>query len=156
MHPEIQHVAGKGSPNQRFFLTTGFANMTDWLQKLQSKNSPCVCMESGAPLSSNNGWEYKDYTIYFCVRAPMQMQAMDGPEAKECKRKATQLAKEFRNCAVKMNKKWRMRGESVHVEKDFNIEEFGPFWNWWYAAELVIRVGEALNECEGEELVELL
>lgn len=155
LHPEIQHVPGKGSPNRRFFLTMGFSNMTDFLKEQTARTSPCIVMESGAPISgTRDGYLYQDYTIYFCVRSPEQMQTLDGPEAKACKEKAKDLALEFVDTALKMNKQWRMRGVSMHIEEDFSIEPYGPFWNWWYAAQLTLRAGTGMDTCIGDEMAE--
>lgn len=157
VHPEIKHVSGAKSQNKRFFLTTGFAKMTDFLQAQTARTSPCLVMESGAPLSgSRDGFVYRDYTLYFCVRSPRQMQTMDGKEAKECKEAAIRLALTFRNNAVGMNRHWLMQGISMHVEEDYSIEPYGPFWDWWYAAQLSIRVGEGADTCLGEELMDML
>ena len=158
VHPEIQHVPGRKSPNSRFFLTTGFAEMVDFLIKnVEAKSSPCVVMESGAPLRGNiGGFDYKNYTLYFCVRALAELQNNDGPEAKACKQKAEELAHTFANNAVGMNKHWALRGISAHVEPRYEIQTTGPFHNWWYAAQLQISVGEGHDDCLGEELMEAL
>lgn len=157
VHPEIQHVPGHSSPNPRFFLTTGFASMMDFMQNQGLKSSPCVVMESGAPMTgSSNGWIYSDYTIYFCVRDPQLTNAGDGRAAKNCKLEAKQLALAFKNNALAMNSIWRQKGISMSVENDWNIEDYGPFWTWWYAAELHIRVGEAADTCIGQELMKEL
>lgn len=154
VHPEIKHIPGTKSQNKRFFLTTGFASMVDFMQAQTAKTSPCVVMESGAPLThTRDGFVYRDYTIYFCVRSYQQMQQADGREARMCKAEAEKLALTFCNNAIAMNKKWLMKGVSIRVESDYNIEPSGPFWNWWYAAQLTIRVGSGGDTCLGEELL---
>lgn len=147
--PDIKHIKGKDSKNKRLFLTLGFASMADFLQNQISKASPCIVMESGAPISGNEGgWEYKDYTLYFCVRAAQQLQTLDGIEAKNCKKAAVELAKDFHHDAVTFNKHFLKNG--IHIEDGYQIETFGPFWNWWYAAQLSIRVGESTNLCRDD------
>ena len=154
-HPEIKHVKAKDSKNKRVFYTKGFADMADFLQVQTAKTSPCVIMESSAPVSGNGGdWEYKDYTIYFCVRSPQMMQTMDGEEAKECKEKATILAQTFRNSIFFLNGFLKGKGIPMHIEEGYQIETLGPVWNWWYAAQLTLQIAEGVNKCLGKELAD--
>lgn len=145
--PDIQHVKGKDSKNKRYFLTLGFANMVDFLQTQTAKSSPSVIIESGVPISGKaNEWTYKDYTIYFCVRSPQQLQTLDGAEARKCKKEAECLAQDFIHDAIAFNREFGKNG--IQVENDFQIETFGPFFNWWYASQLSVRVGESPNVCK--------
>ena len=79
---------------------------------------------------------------------------MDGEEAKECKEKATILAQTFRNSIFFLNGFLKGKGIPMHIEEGYQIETLGPFWNWWYAAQLTLQIAEGVNKCLGKELAD--
>lgn len=141
-HPKMQHIKGPESPNERFFFTFGYMGMTDALRGLTPQQSPCLQMDINVSDRTTKGIQYKDYTLYFCVRASEQGDARQANEAiKECIKLKDDFLVDIENLrkidpVVGLIDTEGVQGSSM-----------GPFFDGWMCWEMMIEVPEAKNLC---------
>ncbi len=116
--------------------------MTDALRGLTPSQSPCVQMDVNVSDRTSQGFQYKDYTLYFCVRASEQGDARQANEAiNECIR----LKDDF----IVAIEKLRKQDPVVGLIDTENIQgtSMGPFFDGWMCYELMIEVPALKDLC---------
>lgn len=132
--------------NRRFFLTDSFQGTVDILKNVTFKLSPCVLMESDVTGYVKNGRVFRNYPIYFLVKAKKMS---DGDSAAEAKEEAWCHAKELLVWLLHQQKQNPMDRNytSVNLEDRLAIDTIGPFKDGWFAVTLQIERDEGINQC---------
>ena len=138
--------------NRRFFLTDSQAGVVELAKKINNPFSPCVVMESNVEGYMKGGLVFRNYPVYFFVRA---RDMADGDAAAEAKEEAWMHAQNFLT--------WlRVRHDNDHtttreyeridMEDNIDIETVGPIENGWFAVLIQFERCEQVDLCENEDL----
>ena len=138
--------------NRRFYLTDTTAGVVELAKGIANTMSPCVVMESSVEGFVEGGFTYRDYPIYFFVRA---RDMADGDAAAEAKEEAWYHCQNFLTWLRTMhdNDPTRTREfDRIDLENSITIQTVGPIENGWFAVLLQLTRQEPLNLCVEEEL----
>lgn len=138
--------------NRRFYLTDSTAGVVELAKGISNAFSPCVVMESSVEGYIKGGLIFRNYPVYFFVRA---MDMSDGDAAAEAKEEAWMHAQNFLT--------WlRIRHENdptttreyarIDLEDNIDIQTIGPIENGWFAVLIQFERCEQTDMCVNEDL----
>ena len=138
--------------NRRFYLTDSTAGVVEMAKGISNAFSPFVMMESSVEGYIKNGLVFRNYPVYFFVRA---RDMADGDSAAEAKEEAWMHAQNFLT--------WlRVRHDDdqsvpqdfarIDLEENIDIQTVGPIENGWFAVLIQFERCESINLCEDENL----
>ena len=138
--------------NRRFYLTDSTAGVVELAKGISNAFSPCVVMESSVEGYIRGGLIFRNYPVYFFVRA---MDMADGDAAAEAKEEAWMHAQNFLT--------WlRIRHENdptttreyarIDLEDNIDIQTIGPIENGWFAVLIQFERCEQTDMCVNEDL----
>lgn len=143
IYKPMQHIPGKNSKNQRFFLTDTFMGLSDFMTNVQPQKSPCLIVETNQEGSLDVRFDTPRYTLYFMVRSDRMS---DGQEALDAKLDAkTHMLKFF---VYALNK----QESGISVIKNINLDNIdyqtvGPFYNGWYGVTITLKDVVSISRC---------
>ena len=137
--------------NKRFYLVDTIDDVRSWGKDVATKFSPCVVMESAVEGYMEGGKMYRDYPVYFCVRA---RKMADGDAASEAKEEAWVHAQNFLMWLYEKHNEDHPYGEfgRIEMEGTIAIGTAGPLQDGWYGVVVQLTRQELLNLCVKEEL----
>ena len=137
--------------NRRFYLTDSTAGVVELAKGIANSFSPCVVMESNVEGYMDSGRIYRNYPVYFFVRA---RDMADGDAAAEAKEEAWLHAQNFLTWLRKRHEEDSPNGDFGRIDLEDNIDmmTIGPIENGWFAVLIQLTRLELLNLCEDEEL----
>lgn len=138
--------------NRRFYLTDSMAGVVEMAKGISNRFSPFVLMESSVEGYMRGGLIFRNYPVYFFVRA---REMADGDAAAEAKEEAWMHCQNFLT--------WlRVRHdndttpardfERIDLEDNIDVQTIGPIENGWFAVLVQLERCEQTNLCEDEEL----
>lgn len=141
--------------NKRFYLTDSRAGVVDMAKGIANKFSPFVMMESDVEINGDFTKPYRNYPIYFFVKADKMA---DGDAAAEAKEEALWHAENFLTWL--WNKHQRemeenIRGDFAMIDLETSqlmIDTVGPIENGWFGVLVQFSRMEPLNLCVNEDL----
>lgn len=143
----MQHVPGKRSKNQRFFLTDTYMGMSDFMTGIQPDKSPCVVMESNAEGELSDFYDMPEYTLYFMVRAE---EMNDGYSARLAKREAVLHMKKFVSYLKQKQQNEEPSVINIEVER-IRYQTVGPMFDGWFGVTITLNDVKKMNGCVNEE-----
>lgn len=143
----MQHVPGKRSKNQRFFLTDTYMGMSDFMTGIQPDRSPCVVMESNAEGELSDFYDMPEYTLYFMVRAE---EMSDGYSARLAKREAVLHMKKFVSYLKQKQQNEEPSVINIEVER-IRYQTVGPMFDGWFGVTITLNDVKKMNGCVNEE-----
>lgn len=143
----MQHVPGKRSKNQRFFLTDTYMGMSDFMTGIQPDKSPCVVMESNAEGELSDFYDMPEYTLYFMVRAE---EMSDGHSARLAKREAVLHMKKFVSYLKQKQQNEEPSVINIEVER-IRYQTVGPMFDGWFGVTITLNDVKKMNGCVNEE-----
>lgn len=138
--------------NRRFYLTDTYAGMVEMAKGIANAMSPCVVMESSVEGYINGGLIYRNYPIYFFVRA---RDMADGDAAAEAKEEAWIHCQNFLTWLRKLHDDDPTpTGEflRVNMEDSVEMQTVGPFENGWFAVLVQLERCERTDLCVDENM----
>ena len=141
--------------NRRFYLTDSTAGVVELAKGITAKYGPCVVMESDVEGSGAFAKPYRNYPIYFFVRAKKMA---DGDAAAEAKEEAWMHARNFLAWLYQKHEEEmqsNISGDFARIELesiDLIIDTVGPLEDGWYAVLVQFERMEPLNLCVDEDL----
>lgn len=141
-----------GEENRRFYLTDSMAGVVEMAKGISNKFSPCVVMESSIEGYMRGGLIFRNYPIYFFVRA---RKMADGDAAAEAKEEAWMHCQNFLTwLRVRHNNDTTptREFERIDLEDNIDVQTVGPIENGWFAVLVQLERCEQTNLCEDEEL----
>lgn len=139
----MQHVPGKRSKNQRFFLTDTYMGMTDFMTTIQPDKSPCVIMESNAEGELSDSYDMPEYTLYFMVRAE---EMSDGTSARIAKREAKTHMKKFITYLKRKQDNEEPGVRNIDTSR-VRYQTVGPMYDGWFGVTITLDDVQSLNRC---------
>lgn len=139
----MQHVPGKRSKNQRFFLTDTYMGMTDFMTTIQPDKSPCVIMESNAEGELSDSYDMPEYTLYFMVRAD---DMNDGSSARMAKREAKTHMKKFMSYLKRKQEGDEPGVGNINTSR-VRYQTIGPMYDGWFGVTITLDDVQSLNRC---------
>ena len=140
--------------NRRFYMTDSQAGVVEMAKGISSKFSPFVMMESAPELDGEFLNPFRNYPIYFFVKAEKMA---DGDDAAAAYEEALMHAKKFMTWLF--NKHEREMEENI--VGDFSmidlehtrlmISPVGPIENGWYGVCVQFERMEPLNKCDNPD-----
>lgn len=122
----IQHTTD--GHNKRFFLTTGFMGMADFLRGSDINKSPSIIMETNVE-GEIGDFDVTNYTIYCAVRATDQR---DGNASKLAILEAKHHLKKL-IAYMRVQKRMRNKAlEGVNPEQPLHYQSEGPMYDGWH------------------------
>ena len=140
--------------NRRFYLTDSTGGVVEMAKGISNKFSPFVMMESGVEINGDFTKPYRNYPIYFFVRADKMA---DGDDAAVAYEEALMHAKKF------LAWLWNKHNEELesNVNGDFAmidleqsslmISPVGPIENGWYGLCVQFERMEPMNLCDNPD-----
>lgn len=142
--------------NRRFYLTDSTAGVVEMAKGIEPKFSPFVMMESSIEVQGDFTKPYRNYPIYFFVRAEKMA---DGDSAAEAKEEA------LWHCGNFLTWLWNKHQEEMaenYQNGDFAsidlenarlmIDTVGPLEDGWYGVMVQFERMEPLNLCVDSKL----
>lgn len=138
--------------NRRFYLTDSTAGVVELAKGISNSFSPCVVMESSVEGYMRNGLVFRNYPVYFFVRARDMADGDAAAEAKEeawmhCQNFLTWLRVRHDNDPTQTRE-----FERIDLESGIDIQTVGPIENGWFAVLIQFERCEQLDLCENEDL----
>lgn len=144
VYKPMQHIPGKTSGNQRFFLFDSIVSIPQFTAKLPKTQSPCVGFEFPAQGVINEGKMYPTYCVYFLVNAGT-VKPTEKELAADAVSEALMHARKFIAWLSFQSEK---RQELKQIRTDrISYDTYGPLLNGWYAVFLTIEDTELINLC---------
>lgn len=136
---------------RRFFMTDSFQGMVEFAKGIPNTASPCVVMESNVEGYVDNGRIFRNYPIYFYVRARAMS---DGDAAAEAKEAAWKHAQNFLTWLREASRKneFDESYNGIILSENIDIETVGPLENGWFAVLLQLERDESMDLCVDEGL----
>lgn len=147
IYKPMQHIRGKNSKNERFFLTDTYMGLSDFMTNVQPQKSPCVVMETSLEGTLNEQFDTPRYSIYFMVSSGMMS---DGREAKEAKEEAKMHMMKFFTYLKNKQDRNYPSVRNIRLE-NIDYQTIGPLYNGWYGATISLRDVEAIDRCISNE-----
>lgn len=138
--------------NRRFYLTDSMAGVVEMAKGIANSFSPCVVMESSVEGYMRNGLIFRNYPIYFFVRA---RDMADGDAAAEAKEEAWIHAQNFLTwLRDRHDNDPTTTGEyaRINLEDNIDVQTVGPIENGWFAVLMQFERCEQTDLCVNEEL----
>lgn len=138
--------------NRRFYLTDSTAGVVELAKGISNSFSPCVVMESSVEGYMRGGLIFRNYPVYFFVRA---RDMSDGDAAAEAKEEAWVHAQNFLTwLKVRHDNDTSQQRDyaRVDMEDNFEVQTVGPIENGWFAVLIQFERQEWLDLCENEDL----
>lgn len=138
--------------NRRFYLTDSTAGMVEMAKGILSSLSPCVVMESSIEGYMRDGLIFRNYPIYFFVKARAMA---SGEEALDAKEEAWKHAQNFLTWLRVLHNDDptdTREYERVNMEDNIDIQTVGPIENGWFAVLVQLERCEQTDLCVDEEL----
>ena len=137
--------------NKRFYLVDTWDDVRSWGKDIAPTLSPCVVMESAVEGSMSGGKMYRDYPVYFCVRAHKMV---DGEAAAEAKEEAFVHAQKFLMWLLNKHNEDSPNGDygRINMEDPIPISTAGPLQDGWYGVLVQLTRLELMNLCVDEDL----
>lgn len=131
----MQHVPGRWSKNNRFFLTDSYMGLASVVQEMQRDASPSIVMESNVEGILGERFDTPRYSLYFLVLATGMS---DGQAALQAKLECKQHMKKFIAYLRRMKEEKEM-AELAHIDLD-DIEYMTtvPMFDGWYAVGITL------------------
>lgn len=147
----MQHVPGKKSKNQRFFLTDTYMGMTDFMTTIRPDKSPCVIMESNAEGELSDFYDMPEYTLYFMVHAE---DMSDGTSARVAKKEAKAHMKKF--MAYLKRKQDNEESGVANIDTSrVRYQTIGPMYDGWFGVTITLDDVQSLNRCvDGNDYID--
>lgn len=134
--------------NRRFYLTDSTAGVVEMAKGISNDFSPFVLMESNVEGYVKGGLVFRNYPVYFFVRA---RDMADGDAAAEAKEKAWMHCQNFLTWLRKRhdNDPTSTREyERIELDDDIYIQTVGPLENGWFAVLVQFERLEQIDLCE--------
>lgn len=140
--------------NRRFYLTDSPGGVVEMAKGIVNKLSPFVMMESSVEIDGDFTKPYRNYPIYFFVRADNMA---DGDDAAVAYEEALLHAKKF------LTWLWNKHNEEMetNITGDFamidlegarlTINSVGPIENGWYGLCVQFERMEPMNLCDNPD-----
>lgn len=138
--------------NRRFYLTDTTSGVVDIAAGISNSFSPCVVMESTIEGYADGGKIYRNYPVYFFVRAKSMA---SGDAAAEAKEEAWMHAQNFLTwLREKHDNDPTETGEyaRINLEDRIMVETVGPIENGWFGVLVQFERLELLNLCIDESM----
>lgn len=137
--------------NRRFYLTDSTSGVIELAKGIANSFSPCVVMESDVDGYVDSGRIYRNYPIYFFVRADKMS---DGDDAAAAKEEAWQHAQNFLTWLKRRHEEDSPNGDfgRIDMENDIYIQTVGPVENGWFAVLVQLTRLEMLDLCGNDDL----
>lgn len=140
--------------DRRFYMTDSRAGVVDMAKGISSKFSPFVMMESAVEIEGDFTKPYRNYPIYFFVKAEKMA---DGDDAAAAYEEALLHAKKFLT--------WLWNKHQQQMETDITgdfamidleqsrlmIDSVGPIENGWFGVCVQFERMEPMNLCDNED-----
>lgn len=138
--------------NRRFYLTDSTGGVVEMAKGIANQMSPMVIMESTIEGYMRGGKIYRNYPIYFFVRAENMSSGDDAAAAKEeawwhCQNFLTWLRYRHDNDTTAEQDYAR-----IDMEDSIDIQTAGPLENGWFAVMIQLERLELANLCVDENL----
>lgn len=135
--------------DRRFFLTDSTAGVVEMVKNVSNKQSPFVLMESDVELDGKMCLPYRNYPIYFFVRANKMN---DGDEAAVAKEEAWWHARNFLTyLRAKHDEELaqNINGDFSRIDLDVHlmVSTVGPMENGWYGILVQFEREEPVGLC---------
>lgn len=140
----IQHTPGPEGRNHRFFLTTGFMGLADFMRGSDIDRSPSIIMETNVE-GELSDWDSTSYTIYCAVRADDQSNGRAAKDAiREGKRHLQKLIAYMREQKRKYHNPIL---DGLNPDDTLHYQSEGPIYDGWYTVYLTIDQVLKYNQC---------
>lgn len=143
------HCLEKG--NRRFYLTDTTSGVVELAKGIANSMSPCVVMESSVEGYIKGGLAYRNYPIYFFVRA---RDMMDGDAAAEAKEEAWVHCQNFLVWLKAKQENDKPNGDYSRIDltNNIDIQTVGPIENGWFAVLVQLERLETIDLCIKQDL----
>lgn len=138
--------------NRRFYLTDSTSGVVEMAKGISNKFSPFVMMESSVEGYMKGGLIFRNYPVYFFVRA---RDMSDGDAAAEAKEEAWMHCQNFltwlrvrHDADPTLTREF----ERIDLEESIDIQTVGPIENGWFGVLVQFERCEQMNICEDDEL----
>lgn len=138
--------------NRRFYLTDSYTGMVEMAKGIANSMSPCVVMESSVEGYVNGGLIYRNYPVYFFVRA---RDMADGDAAAEAKEEAWMHCQNFLTwLRARHNEDPTPTGEyaRINMEDSLDMQTVGPIENGWFGVLVQLERCERTDLCVDEDM----
>jgi len=141
--------------NKRFYLTDSRDGVVDMAKSISDKFSPFVMMESDVEISGDFTMPYRNYPIYFFVKAEKMA---DGDEAAAAKEEALWHAQNFLTWLWNKHlqeMETNIKGDFAMIDLENStlmIDTVGPIENGWFGILVQLSRAEPLSLCVDEDL----
>lgn len=138
--------------NRRFYLTDSTAGVVELAKGITNSLSPCVVMESSVEGYVKGGLIFRNYPLYFFVRARDMSDGDAAAEAKEeawmhCQQFLTWLRTKHDNDPTRTKEY-----ERIDLEENVDIQTVGPIENGWFAVLIQLERCEQSDLCLDEDM----
>ena len=140
--------------NRRFYLTDSTAGVVEMAKGIANKFSPFVMMESGVEMEGDFTKPFRNYPIYFFVRAEKMA---DGDEAALAYEEALLHAKKFLTWLWNKHQKEMSEntgGDFAMLDLEQSrllVSSVGPLENGWFGVCVQFDRMEPLNLCDNPD-----
>lgn len=137
--------------NRRFYLTDSTAGVVEFAKGIANSMSPSVVMESGVEGYIKGGLVYRNYPVYFFVRA---RDMADGDAAAEAKEEAWMHCQNFITWLRDKQEIDSPNGDysRIDLENNIDIQTVGPIENGWLAVLVQFERLEQMELCVDDNL----
>lgn len=137
--------------NRRFYLTDSTSGVVELAKGIANSMSPCVVMESSVEGYVKGGLVYRNYPVYFFVRA---RDMADGDAAAEAKEEAWMHCQNFLTWLRAKQEDDAPNGDynRIDIGDNIDIQTVGPIENGWFAVLVQFERLEQMNLCIDKEM----
>lgn len=137
--------------NRRFYLTDSTSGVVELAKGIANYMSPCVVMESSVEGYIKGGLIYRNYPVYFFVRAH---DLADGDAAAEAKEEAWMHCQKFITWLKRKQETDVSDGEynRIDMEDNIDIQTIGPVENGWFAVLVQFERLEQMDLCVDNDM----
>lgn len=140
--------------NRRFYMTDSQAGVVEMAKGISSKFSPFVMMESAPELDGEFLNPFRNYPIYFFVKAEKMA---DGDDAAAAYEEALMHARKFMTWLFNKHEQEieeNIMGDFAMIDLEHTrlmISPVGPIENGWYGVCVQFERMEPLNMCDNPD-----
>lgn len=137
--------------NRRFYLTDTTSGVVELAKGIANSMSPCVVMESSVEGYIKGGLIYRNYPVYFFVRA---RDMADGDAAAEAKEEAFVHCQNFLAWLKAKQDTDKPDGDYARIDltENIDIQTVGPIENGWFAVLVQFERLEQIDLCIDQDL----
>lgn len=139
----IQHTPEPEGRNRRFFLTTGFMGLADFMRESDIDRSPSIIMETNID-GDFADCDTTNYTIYCAVRAVEQS---DGRASLHAIQEAKAHLKKLLTYMRIEKRKHNPLLDGVNPEQAVHYQSEGPIYDGWFAVYFTIEQVNTTSLC---------